>query len=69
MNDFSTLAHNLLERRRRLGYTQKQLSARSGVSVGTISRLEHGKPGRRVSVTHIFLLADALDCPPVELFK
>lgn len=68
MHNYSTLAHNILLRRQQLGYTQKQLAVRSGVSVRTISALEHGRPGRQVSVTHIFRLAKALDCRMVELF-
>lgn len=53
------------ERRRQLGYTQKELSLLSGVPQSSISSIESG---RKPYVDVAILLAWALDAPVDELF-
>ncbi len=53
------LIERFKKRREALGYSQKELSKRSGVSYGSIRRFESiGE----VSLTSLLKLADAMDC-------
>lgn len=47
------------ERRRSLGYTQKELSLRSGVSLGSLKRFEHSGD---ISLDSLLKLAFILEC-------
>ncbi|MGA6158703.1 helix-turn-helix domain-containing protein [Stenotrophomonas sp. NPDC087984] len=60
MDELGTLLRPL---RVRAGLTQEELSARSGVSISTIRRLETGK-SRDHRLSTLNLLADALDVGP-----
>ena len=53
--------------RRRLGWTQDDLSARAEISVDMISRMEAGATGARF--TTISKLAEAMEIDPAELFS
>ena len=59
------LGKNLRSTRKKLGLTQEQVSERSGVQAGEISRIETGKRDPQVST--IERLAKALDVPPGRL--
>lgn len=59
------LGKNLLAARKRLGLTQEEVSNRSGVQAGEISRIERGERDPRVST--LKKLADAVEMPPGRL--
>ena len=61
------LGKNLRETRKQLGLTQEEVSQRSGVQAGEISRIESGKRDPQVSTVE--RLAKALDVPPGQLLK
>ena len=61
------LGKNLRETRKQLGLTQEEVSQRSGVQAGEISRIEAGKRDPQVSTVE--RLAKALDVPPGQLLK
>jgi len=53
--------------RKRLGWTQDELSSQAELSVDMISRLEAGSSGARFGT--ISKLAEAMDIDPAELFS
>ena len=61
------LGKNLRETRKQLGLTQEEVSQRSGVQAGEISRIESGKRDPQVSTVE--RLAKALDIPPAQLLR
>jgi XRE family transcriptional regulator, fatty acid utilization regulator len=61
------LGANLREARERLGLTQEQVSDRSGVQPGEVSRIERGKRDPKVSTLE--KLAAALEVEPAELLR
>jgi transcriptional regulator with XRE-family HTH domain len=61
------LGKNLRETRKRLGLTQEELSERSGVQAGEISRIESDKRDPQVSTLE--RLAIALEVPAGQLLK
>lgn len=61
------LGKNLRETRKQLGLTQEEVSQRSGVQAGEISRIEGGKRDPKVSTLE--RLAKALDVPAGQLLK
>lgn len=61
-----TFGRNVREARLSQGWTQEELSARSGLAVVQISRIERGV--REVRLTTILRLLSALDVLPNELF-
>ena len=65
MEPVAQFAHNVAEARKRLGITQEEVSARSGVHPTEISRIENGERDARVST--VFRLASALGVRPGEL--
>lgn len=54
-------------RRRMLGLSQTELAKASGISQGTLSKIEQGI--KEVSTAHIDLLAEALKCPASFFFQ
>ncbi len=60
------LGKNLLAARKKLGLTQEQVSERSGVQAGEISRIERGKRDPQVSTVE--KLAAAVELPTGRLF-
>ena len=62
-----SLGKNLRETRKQLGLTQEQVSERSGVQAGEISRIEAGKRDPQVSTLE--RLAKALEVSPGQLLK
>jgi transcriptional regulator with XRE-family HTH domain len=61
------LGENLREARERLGLTQEQVSDRSGVQAGEVSRIERGKRDPKVSTLE--KLAAAVEVEPAELLR
>lgn len=59
------LAKNLRAARERLGLTQEQVSERSGVQAGEVSRIERGKRDPQISTLE--KLAAAVETPPGRL--
>ena len=61
------LGDNLRDARERLGLTQEQVSDRSGVQAGEVSRIERGKRDPKVSTLE--KLAAAVEVEPGELLR
>jgi len=61
------LGKNLRAARERLGLTQEQVSERSGVQAGEVSRIEHGKRDPKVSTLE--KLAAAVEVEPGDLLR
>ena len=61
------LGKNLRETRKRLGLTQEEVSERSGVQAGEISRIEAGKRDPKVSTLE--RLAKAVEVSPGRLLE
>lgn len=61
------LGVNLREARERLGLTQEQVSDRSGVQAGEVSRIERGKRDPKVSTLE--KLAAAVEVQPGDLLR
>jgi len=59
------LGKNLLAARKKLGLTQEQVSERSGVQAGEVSRIERGQRDPQVSTVE--KLAAAVELPPGRL--
>lgn len=59
------LGKNLRTAREKLGLTQEEVAARSGVQAGEISRIEHGKRDPQVSTLE--KIAAAVEMPPGRL--
>lgn len=59
------LGKNLRDARDRLGITQEEVAARSGVQAGEISRIERGKRDPQVSTLE--KIAAAVEMPPGRL--
>jgi len=59
------LGKNLRAARKKLDLTQEQVSERSGVQAGEVSRIERGKRDPRVSTLE--KLAAAVELPPGRL--
>jgi transcriptional regulator with XRE-family HTH domain len=59
------LGKNLRAARKKLGLTQEQVSERSGVQAGEVSRIERGKRDPQVSTVE--KLAAAVELPPGRL--
>jgi len=60
------LGKNLRAARKKLGLTQEQVSERSGVQAGEVSRIERSKRDPQVSTVE--KLAGAVEVPPGRLF-
>jgi transcriptional regulator with XRE-family HTH domain len=60
------LGKNLRAARKKLGLTQEQVAARSGVQAGEVSRVERGLRDPQVSTVE--KLAAAVELPPGRLF-
>lgn len=54
------LGQRFKEYRKALGVSQRELHRKTGVALSTISLFENGK-GHGLSLTHFYLLLDALD--------
>jgi transcriptional regulator with XRE-family HTH domain len=63
----SNLGKNLRQTRKQLGLTQEEVSQRSGVQAGEVSRIESGKRDPQVSTVE--RLAKALDVSAADLLK
>jgi transcriptional regulator with XRE-family HTH domain len=61
------LGRNLRAARERLGLTQEQVSERSGVQAGEVSRIECGKRDPKVSTLE--KLAAAVEVEPGDLLR
>jgi XRE family transcriptional regulator, fatty acid utilization regulator len=61
------LGRNLRAARERLGLTQEQVSDRSGVQAGEVSRIENDKRDPKVSTLE--KLAAAVEVEPAELLR
>jgi transcriptional regulator with XRE-family HTH domain len=61
------LGRNLRAARERLGLTQEQVSERSGVQPGEVSRIERGMRDPKVST--LKRLADAVEVEPGDLLR
>jgi transcriptional regulator with XRE-family HTH domain len=59
------LGKNLRAARKKLGLTQEEVSERSGVQAGEVSRIERGKRDPQVSTLE--KLAAAVELPPGRL--
>lgn len=59
------LGKNLWAARKKLGLTQEEVSQRSGVQAGEVSRIERGKRDPQVSTVE--KLAAAVEVPPGRL--
>ena len=64
---YKRIGFNLLKQRRLKGWTQEQLSERSGVSRSRISKMENGK--ENFNIESLFLIAQSLEIDFVELLK
>ena len=63
----SVVGDNIQKRRKELGLSQVELSARSGISQAGISDIERGKKSRTPNTDTISKLAAALRCSVSEL--
>jgi transcriptional regulator with XRE-family HTH domain len=61
------LGRNLRAARERLGLTQEQVSERSGVQAGEVSRIERGMRDPKVSTLE--KLAAAVELEPADLLR
>ena len=64
---YKRIGFNLLKQRRLKGWTQEQLSERSGVSRFRISKMENGK--ENFNIESLFLIAQSLEIDFIELLK
>ena len=64
---YKRIGFNLLKQRRLKGWTQEQLSERSGVSRSRISKMENGK--ENFNIESLFLIAQSLGIDFIELLK
>ena len=64
---YKRIGFNLLKQRRLKGWTQEQLSERSGVSRSRISKMENGK--EKFNTESLFLIAQSLEIDFIELLK
>ena len=64
---YKRIGFNLLKKRRLKGWTQEQLSERSGVSRSRISKMENGK--ENFNIESLFLIAQSLEIDFIELLK
>ena len=64
---YKRIGFNLLKQRRLKGWTQEQLSERSGVSRSRISKMENGK--ENFNIESLFLRAQSLEIDFIELLK
>ena len=64
---YKRIGFNLLKERRLKGWTQEQLSERSGVSRSRISKMENGK--ENFNIESLFLIAQSLEIDFIELLK
>lgn len=69
MDDWDAVAGAINERMLRLRLTQRELSARSGVSLSTLRELQHGQAGRRRSNRTLASVAEALGWPADHLHR
>ena len=67
MAGVGNLGSNLRAARKKRRWTQEELSERSGVQAGEISRMEAGKRDPQVSTVE--KLAAALEVPPGQLLE
>jgi transcriptional regulator with XRE-family HTH domain len=67
MPGVGNLGSNLRAARKQRGWTQEELSERSGVQAGEISRMEAGKRDPQVSTVE--KLAVALEIPPGQVVE
>lgn len=65
MNEIATFAHNVAITRTRQKLSQTQVSARSGIHVTEVSRIERGLRDPRL--TTLIRLARALEVQPANL--
>lgn len=65
MNEIATFAHNVAITRARQKLSQTQVSARSGIHVTEVSRIERGLRDPRL--TTVVRLARALEVQPANL--
>ena len=65
MASYRTVGHRIRAKRKRHGWSLRDLAAKSGVDFATISKIENGK--RQPLLSHIQTLAKALRVPPREL--
>ena len=61
------IGFNLMKQRRLKGWTQEQLSEKSGVSRSRISKMENGK--ENFNIESLFLIAQSLEIDFIELLK
>ena len=64
---YKRIGFNLLKQRRLKGWTQEQLSERSGVSRSRISKMENGK--ENFNIESLFLIAQSLEIDFIELLE
>ena len=64
---YKRIGFNLLKQRRLKGWTQEQLSERSGASRSRISKMENGK--ENFNIESLFLIAQSLEIDFIELLK
>ena len=64
---YKRIGFNLLKQRPLKGWTQEQLSERSGVSRSRISKMENGK--ENFNIESLFLIAQSLEIDFIELLK
>ena len=64
---YKRIGFNLLKQRRLKGWTQEQLSERSGVSRSRISKMENGK--ENFNIESLFVIAQSLEIDFIELLK
>ena len=64
---YKRIGFNLLKQRRLKGWTQEQLSERSGMSRSRISKMENGK--ENFNIESLFLIAQSLEIDFIELLK
>ena len=64
---YKRIGFNLLKQRRLKGWTQEQLSERSGVSRSRISKMENGK--ENFNIESLILIAQSREIDFIELLK
>ena len=64
---YKRIGFNLLKQRRLKGWTQEQLSERSGVSRSRISKMENGK--ENLNIESLILIAQSLEIGYIESLK
>lgn len=64
---YRKIGKRIAELRKELGFTQRELSEKAGISMTTLREIENPKICRNFSLDFIFFISDALNIEPEKL--